>query len=80
VTNTNIEVKSKGNEPSTSLLRRFSRRVQNSGIIHKVKKVRYQNRKISDFKKKTKALHKIKKRKEIDRAVKLGKISPRKKY
>jgi len=33
-----IEVKKNQGESNTSLLRRFSRRVQESGIIYKVKK------------------------------------------
>ena len=73
----NIKVKAKGNESSASLLRRFSRKVKYSGIVHKVKKIRYQERDMSDYKKKANKLKKIEKKKQIDRDIKLGKISPR---
>lgn len=39
-----IEVKRKNRETTTSLLRRFSRRVQQSGILLEARKVRFRER------------------------------------
>ncbi|OGI73019.1 hypothetical protein A3D42_00350 [Candidatus Nomurabacteria bacterium RIFCSPHIGHO2_02_FULL_41_18] len=69
-----IEVKKNPNENNASVLRRFSRRVQESGIIHKIKGSRYNERKESRLKVKKSALKRIKKRKEIEILRKLGKI------
>lgn len=70
-----IEVKKNSNENDASILRRFSRRVQESGIIHKVKGGRYNERKESKLKVKKSALKRMQKRKEIEVLKKLGKIS-----
>ncbi len=70
---TNIEVKKNGNENGMSLIRRFSRRMQESGIIINVKKNRYVVRKPSKLVKKTGALKRLKKRKEMDALRKMGK-------
>lgn len=71
---TNIEVKKNGNENGMSLVRRFSRRMQESGIIINVKKNRYVVRKPSKLVKKTGALKRLKKRKEMDALRKMGKV------
>ena len=71
---TNIEVKKNGNENGMSLVRRFSRRMQESGIIINVKKNRYVVRKPSKLVKKTGALKRLKKRKEMDALRKIGKV------
>jgi len=76
----NVKVKAKPGEPNISIMRRFSRRVQQSGIIRKVRKIRYQNRVESDYKKKSAALRKIEKVSQIQRDIKLGKIMPKKRY
>ena len=72
--NTVIEVKKNQNENNASILRRFSRRVVESGIIHKVKGSRYNERKESKLKVKKSALKRMQKRKEIEVLKKLGKI------
>ncbi len=69
-----IEVKKNNNENNSSILRRFSRRIQESGIIQKVKNNRYNERKESKLKVKKSALKRIGKRKEIEKLRKLGKI------
>ncbi|MCE9585104.1 hypothetical protein K8Q94_00585 [Candidatus Nomurabacteria bacterium] len=71
--NTIIEVKKNANENNASVLRRFSRRIQESGIIHKVKGARYNERKESKIKIKRGTLKKIGRRKEIEKLKKLGK-------
>lgn len=70
-----IDVKKNPNENNASVLRRFSRRVQESGIIHKVKGARYNERQESKLKMKKSALKRIQKRKEIEVLKKLGKIT-----
>lgn len=73
--NTVIEVRKNQNENNASILRRFSRRVVESGIIHKVKGSRYNERKESKLKVKKSALKRMQKRKEIEVLKKLGKIT-----
>lgn len=74
-----IEVKKNANESNMNLIRRFSRKVQESGIIQKVKGKRYNERAESKVKTKAQALKKIAKRKEYERLFKLGKASKGKK-
>ena len=70
-----IEVKKNPNENNASVLRRFSRRIQDSSIIQKVKNSRYNERKESKLKIKKSALKRISKRKTNERLRKLGEIS-----
>ena len=70
-----IEVKKNPNENNSSVLRRFSRKIQESGIIRKIKGARYNIRKESKLKIKKSALKKIARRKEIERLKKLGKMT-----
>ena len=72
--NTVIEVRKNPNENNSSVLRRFSRRIQESGIIRKVKGTRYNLRKESKLKVKNSALKRMARRKEIELLKKLGKM------
>jgi len=69
-----IEVRKNPNENNSSILRRFSRRIQESGIIRKVKGARYNVRKESRLKVKKSALKKLARRQEIEHLKKLGKM------
>ena len=69
-----IEVKKNPNENNSSVLRRFSRRIQESGIIRKVKGSRYNLRKESKLKVKKSALKRMSRRKEIEKLRKWGKM------
>lgn len=73
-----IEVKKNANESNMNLVRRFSRKVQDSGIIQKVKSKRYNDRAESKVKIKQGALKKINKKKEYERLFKLGKAKNKK--
>ncbi len=73
----NVEVEKTGNETSANLLRRFSKRVQGAGIIQKIKGERYNERKQSKYKTKVKTLKTLTRRKEVDKLIKLGKMSAR---
>ena len=70
-----IEVRKNPNENNSSVLRRFSRRIQESGIIRKVKSSRYNVRKESKLKIKNSALKRMERRKEIEKLRKLGKMA-----
>ena len=69
-----IEVNKNGNENNASILRRFSRRIQESNIIQKVKGSRYNKRKESKLKVKKSTLKRLERRQEIEKLRKLGKI------
>ena len=68
-----IEVKRNANENNMNLVRRFTRKVQESGIIRKVKSKRYNERNESKVKIKAGALKRLARRKEQERLLKLGK-------
>jgi len=68
-----IEVKKNANESNMNLIRRFSRKVQESGVIQKVKTKRYNQRKSSKLATKGATLRKIIYNKENARLFKLGK-------
>lgn len=69
-----IEVSKNTNETNGSLLRRFSKKMQGSGILREVKRGRYFARPASTYTKKKSALHRLKKRAEMEKQKKLGKI------
>lgn len=69
-----IEVQKSGSESNSSLIRRFSKRVQGAGILRKARSLRYSVRQESDLKKRQGALKKIGRREEYNRLRKLGKI------
>lgn len=70
-----IEVKKNTNESNMSLIRRFTRKMQESGIIRKVKSKRYNERLESKVKIKKGALKRIEKKKENEKLFKLGKMT-----
>jgi len=70
-----IEVKKDGpTESNLSVIKRFSRRVQSSGLIRKLKSHRYAERPKSNFKRKRETLKRIIRRAEIEHLRKLGKL------
>jgi ribosomal protein S21 len=76
-----IEIRKNPNENNASVLRRFSRKIQESGIIQKVKGSRYNERKESKLKVKKATINRLVRRKEIEKLRKLGKMpqsNPRK--
>lgn len=68
-----IEVKKNTNENNMSLVRRFTRKVQESGIIQKVKSKRYNQRPDSKIKTKLATLKRINRKKALVKLQKLGK-------
>jgi ribosomal protein S21 len=71
---TNVELKKNNHENAMSLIRRFSRRIQESGIIPKVKGKRYSERPMSKLSEKNMTIKRIARRVEIERLKKLGKM------
>ena len=70
-----IEIKRKEKEAPESLIRRFSRRIQQSGVLQKARKGRFKQEEKSKPKRRNEALYKVKIRKQIDRMKKLGKFT-----
>ena len=71
----NAEVVKTGNENNVNLIRRFTKRVQGSGILPRVRSIRYSARKASEYVKKKKTLKVLKRREEVAELIKLGKMS-----
>lgn len=70
----NVEVERNQNENTVSLLKRFTRRVQGSGILPRVRSIRYNSRKRSEYVKKKQTLKVLEHRKNVAELVKLGKM------
>ena len=62
-----IEVRKKDKETTESLMRRFSRKIQQSGVLVRARRTRFRNDEKSKTEKRTEALYKVKIRKEIDK-------------
>ena len=76
----NVELTKNSNENNLNLIRRFSRKIKSSGIIPRVRSIRYNSRPESKFLKKKKALKTINKKIEIEEMIKMGKIPEKKSY
>lgn len=68
-----LEVRRKDKENAQSLVRRFTQRMQKSGILIRARKNRYKKDGKSEQMQKKEALRKIELRKEYERLKKLGK-------
>ena len=69
-----IEVKKKDRESSESLIRRFSRKVQQSGVLVQARKSRFRVTEENKRQKRQKAMYKAKVQKLADRLKKIGKF------
>jgi len=74
---TNVQVKKGKKDNNANLIKKFTRKVQESGVIPRVKGNRYAERSMSDYVKKTKRLKSINRKAEIEEQIKLGKRVPR---
>ncbi len=72
----NVEIEKTGSENNTSVIRKFTKRVQEAGILNRVRGLRYNQRAISPYVRKKKTLKSIKNRLEIEKQIKLGKMKP----
>jgi ribosomal protein S21 len=72
-----LEIKKEGRETSQNLVRRFSRRVKQSGILLRARKTRFKERPKSNEMKKRSALRREELKKEYEKLEKLGKVKSR---
>lgn len=72
-----IEVKRAENESSLNLIRRFTRKIQQSGTLQRARSLQFKKRHESDLKKKQKAIKRQKKERKMEYLWKLGKIEKR---
>lgn len=71
----NIQVNKNDKENSAGLLRRFTKRVRASGILSRVRNIRYYERQKSEYVKKKKTLKRLVKKATREEMLKLGKIT-----
>ncbi|MFO7807362.1 MAG: hypothetical protein R6V40_02995 [Candidatus Moraniibacteriota bacterium] len=73
-----VEVRKKDRETSESLIRRFSRRMQESGVLLRARKTRFIDKKKNKRQKKEEAIYKSKVKEEADKLRKMGIFSEEK--
>lgn len=73
----NVEVEKTNNESNANVIRRFTKRVQGSGILPRMRGLRYAERKASPYVKKKRTLKALRERTEREKLVKLGKLVER---
>ena len=73
----NVDISKTGNENTASLLRKFSRRMQGTGIVRHLRSKRYWARQLSDSVQKKNALRRIAKTEQYQQMLKEGKVSER---
>lgn len=71
----NAEVVRTGNENNLNLIRRFTKKVQGSGVLPRVRSIRYATRKASEYVKKKKTLKVLARREEVAELIKMGKMT-----
>ena len=74
---TNVKITKGKKDNNMNLLKKFTGKVKESGIIPRVKSIRYAERNMSTFGKKTQRLKSIANKEKHEELVKLGKKSPR---
>jgi hypothetical protein len=79
MSNVNVEVKKNSNENVLSLVRRFQKRVQESGVLPRVRGILYNDRPLSVLKTKRAKLKKLWNIAKYELAKKMGKVIERKK-
>ena len=71
----NVEVEKNINENTANLIRRFTKRVRDAGILKRVRKIRYNERNKSKYIKKKETLKGLLKKAKYEELIKLGKIT-----
>lgn len=69
-----VQVTKNSNESPTSLIRRFTKKVQDAGILRHAKSLRYKERTLSHYKRKMATLERIQRKTEYEKLKRLGKI------
>lgn len=72
----NVNIEKNANESGSSVLRRFTKRVQEWGGLNRVRSIRYAERTKSDYVKKKNTLKVLNRRADNDLQIKLGKKAP----
>ncbi len=70
----NVEITKNNNESTPSIIRRFSKQVRESGILPRVREIRFFERKPSKYKKKVRALKRMERAAEVETLKKLGRM------
>lgn len=71
----NVEVTKTANENNIGIIRRFTKKVQSSGILPKVRSLRYSQRDLSFYKVKKNTLKNLGRKAEIMELIKMGKMA-----
>lgn len=71
---TNVEVTKSGTDNNLGLIRKFTKRVQGSGILSRLRGRRYSSRKLSEYVTKKKTLKRLVERTRIRELIKMGKM------
>jgi hypothetical protein len=74
----NVEITKNANENNLGVIRRFTKKVQGSGILPKVRSLRYATRVLSHYKNKKNTLKNLKRKGEILELIKMGKMADQK--
>ena len=67
-----VKVAKREGESTSALMFRFSKRIKQSGVFKEAKKRRFKSRPINKRKRRLSALHRDKKKAEVERLKKLG--------
>jgi ribosomal protein S21 len=73
----NVQVDGSESESNSNILRRFSRRVRNSGVVDKARSQKERERPLSETQKKQEKLRRLRRLEEVDKMIKLGKMPDR---
>lgn len=73
----NVQVNKQSNENTMGMIRRFTKKVQGSGVLKRARSIRYHGRPLSKFLRKKQMLKKIGRRERREELIKLGKIEER---
>jgi ribosomal protein S21 len=71
---TNVQVKKNNQESTANLIRRFTKRVQGSGVLNRLRKERYFSREKSELVVRAGKLKKLANKVTYEKLLKLGKI------
>jgi len=69
-----IEVRKNEKESSSALIRRFTRKIQQSSVLRRARSLKFRSRPESKLKKKMEALKRVKAQKRLEYKKKMGKI------
>lgn len=69
-----IEVKKNENESTAGLIKRFTKRIKESGILIRARDLRFRKRPKSNLREKREAIKRAQQKKQLDYLRKLGKI------